>query len=197
MTAVQLIQTELQMKFSLLEVLTISGALRRSRLFNVALCRSIPVVLCTIVAVSVVVRSRADSISSGALNHEALFAFGPSPLLVSPPTLGVYADATVALAADATITPGSAPTNATSATATTTADFKGKLETDSITGTVRITNAHPAGVYPVTVAAFNDAGPTSKTFSLTVTTPGGCNPLPPGAAFDPAVNLVAGTNPLS
>ena len=51
------------------------------------------------------------------------------------------------------------------------------------TGVVRVTDAHPAGVYTVTVKAFDGGGPiTTKTFTLTVTTPATCIPVSFAAA---------------
>src|SRR4051794_31367492 len=101
----------------------------------------------------------------------------------APPTLGNYANTTVSLAGDTTITPTAAPANAVSATARTVAAFKGQLEVDPTTGVVRVTNANPANVaagsYPVTVTAYNVDGTTTRTFNLTVTTPAGCNAFVP------------------
>ncbi len=97
---------------------------------------------------------------------------------IAAPTVGDYANTSIALGGNATITPTAAPTNHTYATATTTADFKGELVVDPVTGLVRVTNAHPANrvgeSYLVTVRAFNAGGATAKTFNLTVTTPAGC-----------------------
>src|SRR5207302_496601 len=55
-----------------------------------------------------------------------------------------------------------------------------------------VTDAHPAGAYTVTVKAF-DGVPTTKTFTLTVTTPATCNPV----TFAAATNFGVGTNPIS
>ncbi|MDQ4121863.1 MAG: FG-GAP-like repeat-containing protein, partial [Acidobacteriota bacterium] len=120
--------------------------------------------------------------------------------MIAPPTLGNYSNTTIALSGNTIITPDVAPSNATSATATTSSDFKGKLEVDPITGDVRLTNAHPANrigeYYPVTVTAYNADGPTTKTFNLTVTTPAGCNVFVP-EGFAPAVNFTVGNTPFS
>ncbi len=101
----------------------------------------------------------------------------------APPTLGNYANTSVALSGNTTITPSAAPANAVSATAATVAAFKGELEVDPTTGVVRVTNAHPANrageFYPVTVTAYNADGTTTRTFNLTVTTPAGCNAFVP------------------
>ena len=93
-------------------------------------------------------------------------------------TLGNYANTSVQLSANTTITPSAAPTNTTRITVSTSTNFKGKLEGDPATGIVRVTDAHPAGTYTVTVTAFDSSGlTTTKTFTLTVTTPATCNPV--------------------
>jgi hypothetical protein len=101
-------------------------------------------------------------------------AFNPIPL-------GNYPSTSVQLGANTTIAPDAAPTNTTSINVLTSTNFKGKLEGNPATGALRITNAHPAGTYTVTVTAF-DGGPTTKTFTLTVTTPATCNPVTFAAA---------------
>ena len=111
---------------------------------------------------------------------------------VSSATLGNYANTTVQLGANATITPSAAPTNTTRITVSTSTNFKGTLEGDPTTGVVRITNAHPAGTYTVTVTAFDGSGiSTSKTFTLSVATPATCNPV----SFTAATNFGVGTAP--
>jgi CSLREA domain-containing protein len=111
-----------------------------------------------------------------------------------PPTLGNYANTSVQLGANATITPDAAPTNTTRLTVSTSTNFKGKLEGDPLTGIVRVTDAHPAGAFTVTVTAFNSLGATTtKTFTLTVTTPATCNPV----SFAAAANFGVGTQPVS
>ena len=79
-----------------------------------------------------------------------------------------------------------APTNTTSINVSTSTDFKGTLAGDPTTGVVRVTDAHPAGTYTVTVTAFDSGGATAtKTFTLTVTTPVTCISL----SFATAINL--------
>jgi hypothetical protein len=91
------------------------------------------------------------------------------------PTLGNYPDTSIPLSTSNTITPDAAPANTTSINVSTSSNFKGQLEIDPATGVVRVTDAHPAGSYAVTVTAFNGAGATAtKTFTLTVTTPASC-----------------------
>ncbi len=112
---------------------------------------------------------------------------------IAPPTLGNYPDTLVSLSTNTTVTPDAAPANTTSINVSTSTDFKGKLEGDPATGVVRVTDAHPEGIYTVTVKAFNGAGPTTtKTFTLTVTTLATCNPV----SFAAAANFGTGTIPL-
>ncbi len=130
------------------------------------------------------------------------FDFAVQATGIAAPTLGNYANTTIPLSGNTTVTPSSAPTNATSATATTTADFKGELEVDSTTGVVRVTNVHPANrageSYLITVTAYNAGGTTTKTFNLTVTTPPTC-PLFDATTFAPVVNYATGfgSNPVA
>ena len=89
--------------------------------------------------------------------------------------LGNYPDTTILLSADTTVIPVVAPTNTTSITVSTSTNFNGKLEGYPATGVIRVTDAHPAGTYPVTIRAFNSAGATvTRMFTLTVTTPPSC-----------------------
>jgi hypothetical protein len=74
----------------------------------------------------------------------------------------------------------------------TSTDFKGTLIGDPTTGVVRVTNAHPAGTYRVTVTAFESGGANAtKMFTLIVTTPVTCNE----ASFAAATNFAAGDGP--
>jgi hypothetical protein len=87
---------------------------------------------------------------------------------VAPPTLGNYPATSVALGASATITPDAVPALASGINVSTSTNFKGTFTADPATGVVRVTNAHPAGAYTVTVTAFGGGASTSKTFTLTV-----------------------------
>src|SRR5919198_187859 len=108
------------------------------------------------------------------------------------PILGNYPKTAVLLSADKTVTPDSPPTNTTSINVSTATAFRGKLEGDPATGIVRITNAHPAGTYTVTVKAFDSGGAgATKTFRLRVRTPATCNPF----HFPAATNVPAGNGP--
>ena len=113
---------------------------------------------------------------------------------VATPTLGNYPDTSLALSTDTTVTPDAAPTNTTSINVSTSTDFKGTLAGDPTTGVVRVTDAHPAGTYTVTVTAFDSGGATAtKTFTLTVTTPVTCTPV----SFAAATNFGVGAIPFS
>src|SRR4030095_16714410 len=111
-----------------------------------------------------------------------------------PPMLGNYGNASIRLSGYTTMTPDSPPTNMTRISVSTSNDFKRKVEVDPVTGVVRVTDAHPAGTFAVTVRAFNAGGPTAtKIFTLTVITPATCNPV----SFSAASNVSVGTNPYS
>jgi FG-GAP-like repeat/Dockerin type I domain/FG-GAP repeat len=109
------------------------------------------------------------------------------------PVLGNYPNASLSLSTDTTVTPDAPPTNTTSINVSTSTNFKGKLEGYPTTGVVRVTDAHPAGTYTVTVRAFDSGGASAtKTFALTVTTPVTCVPV----RFA-TTSLVAGHGPQS
>ena len=111
------------------------------------------------------------------------------------PTLGTYPDTSVALGANATVTPDAAPTNTTSIDVSSSTNFKGTFAADPATGVVQVTNAHPAGTHTVTVMAFNSAGvTTTKTFTLTVQTGTACTGV---SIFTNAADPSVGTLPHS
>src|SRR3954451_14536112 len=92
-----------------------------------------------------------------------------SPEAINP-ILGNYSDVSSIPSGDITVTPDLAPTNTTSVNVVASTNFRGKLEGNPTTGVVRVTDAHPAGTYPVTVKAFNSGGASAtKSFTLTVT----------------------------
>jgi len=64
----------------------------------------------------------------------------------------------VSLSGDKTIAPDSAPTTTTSINVSTSTAFKESWKGYPATGIVRITDAHPAGTYRVTVRAFDSGG---------------------------------------
>ena len=121
-------------------------------------------------------------------NNGANWSFAPC---TPGPPLGNYPNATVTLGADTTVTPSSAPTGATSINISSNSNFKVTFAANPTTGVVRITNAHPAGSYPVTVRAFNAAGGmTARTFTLTVTNGTACAGQPQFTAVpNPAVGV--------
>jgi FG-GAP-like repeat/FG-GAP repeat len=105
---------------------------------------------------------------------------------VATPVLGNYPNTSLLLSADTTVTPDAPPAVRVKINVSTSSDFKGTLEGDPTTGIVRVTNAHPAGTYTVTVTALDRAGETaSRRFRLRVTMPATCNPV----SFAAAVNL--------
>src|SRR5436190_9369741 len=109
--------------------------------------------------------------------------------------LGNYPDASVLLSGNTTVTPDVAPTNTTSISVSTSTNFKGAFTANPTTGVVTVTDAHPAGAYMVTVMAFGSGGPTTKTFTLTVTsTPCGPNFTP---GFINAADVNTGPEPIS
>jgi hypothetical protein len=115
-------------------------------------------------------------------------------IIVAQPTAGNYPNRSIPLSTDTTVTPDAAPTNTARITVSTSTNFKGKLEGYPATGVVRVTDAHPAGTYTVTVTAFDSGGATAtKTFTLTVTTPATCAAV----SFAAATNLATGGQPYS
>jgi hypothetical protein len=108
------------------------------------------------------------------------------------PALGNYPAASVPLSGNATVTPDVPPPGPAGITVSTSTDFKGQLEGDLASGVVRVTDAHPAGNYIVTVRAFEPGGlSTTKTFALTVTTPAVCPPI----LFAPSTTAAVGAEP--
>ena len=114
-----------------------------------------------------------------------VFAILLAGAAVATPILGNYPDTSLALSTDTTVTPDAPPTNTTSINVSTSTDFNGTLAGDPTTGVVRVTDAHPAGSYTVTVTAFDSGGGTAtKTFRLTVTTPVTCTQVSFSAVSD-------------
>jgi hypothetical protein len=74
------------------------------------------------------------------------------------PILGNYPDTSLSLSANTAVTPDATPMNTTSINVSTSTDFKGTLEGNPITGVVRVTDAHPVGIFTVTVQAFDGDG---------------------------------------
>ncbi len=108
------------------------------------------------------------------------------------PTLGIYPATTISHAgSNSIVIPSAAPTNAPSITAIASAGFKGLLTVDPQTGHVYITNAHPAGVYTVTVKVSAVVNAFSS-FTLTVN-----NPVCNGALFSEGQDVPVGNLPFS
>ncbi len=119
----------------------------------------------------------------------------PMGIVGTASTLGNYPDTTVALGANATVTPDAAPTDTTSINVSSSTNFKGRFSADPATGVVRVTNAHPAGTYAVTVTAFNGSVVnTTKTFTLTVQTGTACTGI---SIFTNAADASVGSGPQS
>ena len=110
--------------------------------------------------------------------------------------LGNYPDTSILLSTDATVTPDAAPTNTTSINVSTNTNFNGTFAASPATGVVRVTDAHPAGTYTVTVTAFGPGGTTTKTFTLTVTSGTPCGPGLT-AGFTNAADVITASNPNS
>jgi hypothetical protein len=140
-------------------------------------------------------RSRAWALQ---ITFSITLIFALATLLGSPavaaPILCNYPDTSLPLSTDTTVTPDAAPANTTSINVSTSTDFKGTFAAERGTGVVRVTDAHPAGTYTVTVTAFDRGGATAtKTFTLTVATPVTCLPV----SFASAVNYTTGNFPQS
>ncbi|MEO5644403.1 MAG: FG-GAP-like repeat-containing protein, partial [Bacteroidia bacterium] len=88
-----------------------------------------------------------------------------------PPTLGVYPATSIIAGKNATIIPGTAPTNTNSIIAYTHTNFTGIFHVNPLTGVVTVTDAKQAGTYSVSVKAFSGTSSVTSTFTLTVTNP--------------------------
>lgn len=101
----------------------------------------------------------------------------PTPTPTGPPSLGNYPVTSIPLSTNIVVEPDALPVNTSRMNVFTDTSFKGTLAADPTTGSVRVTDAHPAGTYTVAVKASNGVGVSvTKTFSMTVTTPATCNP---------------------
>ena len=109
----------------------------------------------------------------------------------APTSIGVYPPTEVAVGGNATITPNGPPVGALRMIAYTNTNFKGTLEADPVSGVVRVYNAHPAGVYPVTLVTAETSGASSTAFALTVTNTASCS----NAAIAAAANTSVGGGP--
>lgn len=113
-------------------------------------------------------------------------------MLAQTPALGTYPATTIiAAGSNTTVIPSAVPANAVSITATTSPNFKGVLHANPVTGVLTITNAHPAGMYSITIKASNGISTATTTCLLTVN-----NPLCSQANFTGSDFFASGT-PLS
>ena len=115
-------------------------------------------------------------------------------LNVDPPVpLGNYPNTTVDIGANTTVTPDAAPTNIVRISVSTSTSFYGTLAASPSTGIVRVTDAQPAGTYPITVKTFDNMGGTfTRTFNLIVQNPAVSCATP---SFSPAANVATGDDP--
>src|SRR5436190_14406523 len=124
------------------------------------------------------------------LNHASAAAGDPDPAF-NPPSAagGNYPNTSVALSGDTTVTPD-APIGASSINVSTDTNFKGTFAANPLKGVVRVTDAHPAGTYTVTVKPNNGV---NRTFLLTVQQGSACT----GFSFlhAPDVNGSSGGSP--
>jgi hypothetical protein len=108
-------------------------------------------------------------------------------------SLGNYPAVTIATSGgNGNVIPSTQPANTTNIIAYTTGNFKGLLLVSPTTGVVTITDARPAGIYNITVKAFNGATTAIKNFALTVN-----NPACSQALFSGNTNVIVGSLPFS
>jgi hypothetical protein len=113
----------------------------------------------------------------------------------APTPLGNYPNTTVDIGANTTVTPDAAPTNIVRVNVSTSTGFYGTLVANPSTGVVRVTDAQPAGTYPITVKTFDNMGGTfTRTFNLIVQNPAVSCATP---SFSPAANVAAGDDACS
>ena len=103
---------------------------------------------------------------TGVLTLTTASPIGTRPgVIATTPTLGNYPDASLSLSTNTIVTPDAAPTFTVGMSASTSTNFKGLLDANPTTGVVRVTDAHPAGMYRVTVRAFTTGGMNSSASS--------------------------------
>lgn len=107
------------------------------------------------------------------------------------PVLASYPATNMASGGNTQVIPAAAPANTQNVTAFTSSSFKGLLQVDIATGIVTVTNAHPAGVYNITIKAYGISTATSN-FLLTVTNTG-CSQ----AKFGVVPDVPVGNKPFS
>lgn len=119
---------------------------------------------------------------SGGLFAEATLSVtvNPNPL----PTLGTYPATSVTAGGAITVFPSAVPSDNGSVVALTASapGFTGTLTSNPVTGTITVTNGNLPGNYTVSVRATDNCGAqTTRTFTLTVSSPSNC-----GVAVSPA-----------
>ncbi|MBP6002580.1 MAG: VCBS repeat-containing protein [Pyrinomonadaceae bacterium] len=107
------------------------------------------------------------------------------------PAIGTYPATEVGLGGQTLVTPSGGTIGSLRLVAYSNTNFKGTIEADPVTGVVRVTNAHPVGVYPVTLVSFESGGISSTAFALTVTKLTSCS----NAALSSAINTGVATGP--
>src|SRR4051812_42986096 len=140
-------------------------------------------------------KHKAERASGGEVSLAAAPPVRASSMALVGPTLGNYPNSTVALSGEVTVTPDAAPTSAVSINVSTSTNFEGTFSANPATGVVRVTDAHPAETYTVTVRAFDSGGAsTTGTFTLTVQSGTACA----GASvFTNAADASVGSHPTS
>ena len=116
------------------------------------------------------------------------FAIGTRSASTVLPT---YAATEVGLGGQVWVIPSGAPVGTLRLVAYSNTNFKGTIEADPVTGVVRVTNAHPTGVFPVTLISYESGGISSTGFALTVSKTTSCS----NAVLSPAVNTGVATGP--
>ena len=110
------------------------------------------------------------------------------------PILGNYPPTTVSNGANAVVPSDAVPQGLTRINVSTDSNFKGTFVADLVSGDVRVTNAHPAGTYMVTVKALDNNSSASTTFPLTVMSGTQCRG---SVQFGNGTNVSTDVNPLS
>ncbi len=106
-------------------------------------------------------------------------------------SIGTYPATEVGLGSQTLVKPSSPPIGSLRFVAITDSRFKGTIEGDPATGVVRVTNAQPVGVYPVTLISYESSGISSTAFALTVTATATCS----NSALSTAVNTGVAAGP--
>jgi len=111
--------------------------------------------------------------------------------LTTAQTLGNYPNTAGVAGQNFVVTPSAVPSSFTSIVSYTTPNFTGLLSVNPASGAVNVSNAKLAGVYNITVKAYNGAASVTKTFMLTIGNPD-CSQ---GLFFGSSTSV--GTSPIS